>query len=81
MARGPRHNRRFAKPIVMHDGAQLVSLADAEKFLNNLRREDITAPVYYAGSLLHAAIEHGGAGEVERVRLELIRAFRGEGWL
>jgi len=81
MARTPRRNRPFSKPIVLRDGKTLASLAEAAAFLNTLRREEITAPLYYAGALLSKAIEGARAGDAEMARLELIRAFRAEGWL
>ena len=81
MVRSPNRNRLFSKPIALRDGAHLVSLADAAKFLKELRPVQVTAPLYYASALLNEAIEEGRAGKVERARSELIRAFRGEGWL
>jgi hypothetical protein len=77
----PKQSRRFAKPVIMANGTRLASPADALKFLSGLPAERVTAPLYYAAALVNDVVESGRAKDVEKARLELIRALRGQGWM
>ena len=71
----------FTTPIVLADGTSLASPADALRYLNRLPPERVTAPLYYAATLVSDAIKSSRAADTEKARLELIRALRGRGWL
>ena len=81
MVRRPKPRRRFAKPVVMADGTSFASPAQAMKFLSRLSPDRVTAPLYYAAALVNDAVESGRAADIEKARLELIRALRSKGWL
>jgi len=81
MVRRPKPRGRFAKPVVMADGTMLASPAQAMKFLSRLPPDRVTAPLYYAAALVNDAVESGRAADIEKARLELIRALRSKGWL
>jgi len=81
MAQRRNDKLRFSTPIVLRDGTRLVVLADAVHLLSTLPRERLTGPLFSAGALVSKAVEQGRARDVENARLELVRAFRAEGWL
>ena len=74
-------NRRFSKPVTLHDHAAIATVLDALAFLETLRSEQVTAPIYYARVLLNEALQTGRPKDVERARLEFQRALRAGGWL
>ena len=67
---------RFSKPIVLRDRAPLATLDEARAFLATLSPAQITPAVYYARVMLGHALRTGKARDIEKARLELIRAFR-----
>jgi hypothetical protein len=67
---------RFSKPIVLRDRAPLATLDEARAFLATLSPAQITPTVYYARVMLGHALRTGKARDIERARLELIKAFR-----
>jgi hypothetical protein len=71
----------FSKPINPLNGTRLATLIEARMFLRRLPREQVTPSIYYAGTLLDQALRNRKARDVEKARLELIRAFRAAGWI
>jgi hypothetical protein len=67
---------RFAKPIVLRDSAALATLDEARAFLATLSPAQITPTVYYARVMLGHARRTGKARDIEKARVELMRAFR-----
>jgi hypothetical protein len=74
-------NRRFSKPIAMREGPAIRTLVDALHFLDTLPAEDVTAPIYYARTVVDEALRSGRSRDVENARLELERALRAGGRL
>jgi len=73
-------NRRFSKPITIRDRAAIATVRDALAFLEALRSEQVTAPIYYARVVLNEALQSGRPKDVEKARLEFERALRAGGW-
>jgi hypothetical protein len=67
---------RFAKPIVLRDSAALATLDEARAFLATLSPAQITPAVYYARVMLSHPLRTGKARDIEKARVELMRAFR-----
>jgi hypothetical protein len=67
---------RFSKPIVLRDRAPLATLEEARAFLATLSPAQKTPTVYYARVMLGHALRTGKARDIEKARLELLRAFR-----
>jgi hypothetical protein len=66
---------------VLRNGTILAKVGDAQTFLERLPREQITTPVFFAGDALDKAITTGKVLDIEKARLELVRAFRSIGLL
>ena len=67
---------RFSKPIVLRDSAPLATLDEARAYLATLTPAQITPALYYARVMLGHAMRTGKARDIEKARLELIRALR-----
>ena len=77
----PAFQNKFTKPIALRDGARLATIDHAQMFLTKLSPTQITAPINYARIILGKALRTGKAKDIEAARAELVRAFRGAGWL
>jgi hypothetical protein len=71
----------FSKPIQLRDGARLATTDHAQMFLSKLAPGQITSSINYARIVLGIARRTGKGKDVEAARAELVRAFRGAGWL
>jgi hypothetical protein len=71
----------FSKPIKLRDGATLPTTDHAQMFLSKLAPGQMTAPIKYARIALSRARRTGKPKDIEAAREELVRAFRGAGWL
>jgi hypothetical protein len=67
---------RFSKPIVLRDGPPLATLDEARTYLAQLTSAQITPALYYARVMLGHASRTGKARDIEKARLELMRALR-----
>jgi hypothetical protein len=67
---------RFSKTIVLRDSAPLATLDEARAYLATLTPAQITPALYYARVMLGHAMRTGKARDIEKARLELIRALR-----
>jgi hypothetical protein len=67
---------RFSKPIVLRDGPPLATLDEARTYLAKLASAQLTPALYYARVMLGHAFRTGKARDIEKARLELIRALR-----
>ena len=77
----PAFQTKFTKPIALRDGARLATIDHAQMFLTKLSPTQITAAINYARIILGKALRTGKAKDIEAARAELVRAFRGAGWL
>lgn len=78
---GMGRNRHFSKPIAVREGTAIRTLVDALIFLDALPADAVTAPIFYARTVVDKALQSGRARDVESARSELERALRADGRL
>jgi hypothetical protein len=66
----------FSKPIVLRDDAPLATLDEARALLAKLSPAQVTPALYYARVALGHAFRTGKARDIEKARIDLVRALR-----